>query len=220
MKIFSILTATILLIGLFWQQKRIDSLKETVQNQKDSIETYHLQKLSIGDRFNMRNKAFDQSNEPEHLKLYNDSLLESHRILQGYGNKTRVFRVEVLKDSTIRLTFKVISIRNPLTGKGKDSLYKTQVQQLNKNIWYKFKNSISNIDSYDLTYWDGTLDCFGGELFWEAWVNHSTYHFGTHYGQARQFTKACEIIMREVRDKELEEIFKEQDKRQAEALNY
>ena len=218
-KIVSFLIMVFLTLMLLWQRSHINSMAFEIRQQKDSIENYHLQKLDTYERYESLNKFFKKINEPQHLDLYNnDTILEAHRIIQGFGNKARIFKVEILKDSTVRLTFKVVSINNPMTGVGIDSLYKSQVQMIDRKIWNDFKESFNKIEVYDVIYWNGMLDCFGGELLWEATINNRTYRFGTHCRQAPQFTDACELLMRHVQDKDLQNEFEKQDKRRAEAL--
>lgn len=220
MKTLGISIIICLVLSLLWQRTQINTMSKELQFQRDSLEIYHLQRLNIGDRYEMLDKFYQKIREPQRLELYNnDTILEAHRIME-FGNKSRLLKIEVLKDSAIKLTFKTISIRNPLTGHGVDSLYKSQVQMLDRDTWNKFKESFNKISVYDITFWNGMLDCFGGDLSWEATIKHRTYRFSTHCRQAPEFTDACELLLRQVKDKELQERFKEQDKRRAEALKY
>jgi hypothetical protein len=209
-KLYLILIAFLVLF-LSWQECKINTLRTEVKNQNDSIENYHLQRLEKRQKNELMEYVFNKYGELKYLET-NDSVFEIHRIMQQIGNKTRLAKVECFKDSSIRLVYKLISVRNPLTGGGIDSLYETHTQRLEKLIWLEFKDKINKISSYDLTYWDGYLDCFGGELAWEAVINQNTYFFSTHCNQAPQFTEACEFLLRQVDDKEIQAMFIELDK--------
>jgi hypothetical protein len=211
MKIASLSVVFLLIILLLAQERKVKNLLVEVNRQKDSIETYHLQKLAIHDKRVLMSNLFDKIKEPQDVYA-NDSIFERHRIKQHIGSWFRLVRIDCFKDSSIKLTLKTISIRNPLTGQGIDSLYKTHVQVLDKKLWLEFKNRLDKISAYDVTYVDGMLDCFGGELTWEAFINNRTYNFSTHCNEAREFTETCEFLMRQIQDKELQMLFREQDK--------
>jgi hypothetical protein len=211
MKIASLSVIFLLIILLLAQECKVKNLLAEVNRQKDSIETYHLQRLPIHEKRRVTSNFFDKIKEPQDLYA-NDSLFESHRIKQHIGSWFRLIRVDCFKDSSIKLTLKTISIRNPLTGIGIDSLYKTHVQILDKKNWLEFKSRLDKISAYDVTYFNGMLDCFGGELTWEAFINNRTFYFSTYCNEAREFTKTCEFLMRQIEDKELKTLFREQDK--------
>jgi hypothetical protein len=212
MKVASLSVIFLLVILLLAQECKVKNLVAEVNRQKDSIETYHLERLGTHEKRVLVYNLFDKIKEPDIFFYTNDSIFERHRIIQQTGSWFRLIRIDCFKDSSIKLTLKTISLRNPLTGYGIDSLYKTHVQLLDKKMWLEFKNRLDKISAYDVTHYDGMLDCFGGELIWEAIIKNRTFYFRTHCNEAREFTETCEFLMRQIQDKELQTLFREKHK--------
>ncbi|MBK9726519.1 MAG: hypothetical protein IPO86_00210 [Saprospiraceae bacterium] len=202
---FSLMT----FIGLIWQNNKINELKAITIYQRDTINNYNLN-LDPYEKVNL----IEQLLEPRILRT-NDSIYEVQRIIYGYSNDIKIIKVECFKDSSIKLIYKQGSLRNPITGVGTARLVKTQVQVLDKNVWMQFKSKFSKISCYDLTLWDGYLDCIGPILEWDAKIGYESFRNSSTCGLAAQFTEACEFLMRQVNDKDLQEMFRKQDIRRS-----
>lgn len=183
---------------ILWQQKRIDTLKQNNYCLKDTLQVLNFQRISEDDKQAVNKKFLKLCNEQEVLNL-DKNVLEAHRISTFNGTKNRIYKVELMQDSVVKLSYKEVGLRNPFTGEGKDSIYQNRLTIIDKSIWYAFKAKLNSLDLYSLTGWGYYMDCFGGDTLWEAKISGKSFVFNSQCGQHPEFDALCQIIINEAK---------------------
>lgn len=205
MKSITVVIIILFGIGFFFQYSKINNLNIQVSSLKDTIETLKFLKSGYSRHNYINREAADKINEIQYFKP-NDSISEIHRIIFSFGNTSKIIKLELFKNDSIRLTYKLVTFKNPVTGQGIDSLLKTKTQRLDKRILAEFKDKFVNISNYELTFFDGESDCIGPELSWEALIGFSHHQYSEVCSRYSSFMDACKFLMRQVNDMELQKM--------------
>ncbi|MGB5024236.1 MAG: hypothetical protein WBO44_02750 [Saprospiraceae bacterium] len=206
MKYLTPVLFSILIVVSYWQLRNAGKLNTEVMDIRNSMDEYNKRKFSQWERGDYFAIIQNTLQEPEY-PYTNELILEMHWITLIRGWQVQFIKLECMKDSSVNMTYKFATLKNLNDAKtGIDSLRKQTTQKLDKSIWLEFQEKLKEVNIYDLAYWNGSDDCFGISLSWKAAIGNNDYRYSTNCEHAEIFTEACELIMRQVDDPEIQEM--------------
>lgn len=133
------------------------------------------------------------------------SILEAHQIQAHRFDNFFLLRITVRKDGTLRSELLKFSLRNPLTGEGRDLLLRRTEPRIDGAQLAVFKDRINQVNFMQAMQQEDYICCFGiTALEWEAVSGDGRhYAFETSCGQSRQFAEACAYLLQQAGDAEL-----------------
>jgi hypothetical protein len=195
--ILAIITIFGLLIVTFYQYRKLTAL--TLENaiQRDTIDQFRIQNSNEEEqRFHLFNFR-DLIQEPN-FPLINDSIYEIHWFKVTHGLKFHFIKVECMIDSSYKLTHKILRLKNQITGEGKDTLLKTQLQYLNKQTWQEFKIKLDQINFYNIAEYDGMSTGFETHISWESVSCGKRYKHNELAHEGKEFLGACDYLFQQI----------------------
>ncbi|MBK9726532.1 MAG: hypothetical protein IPO86_00275 [Saprospiraceae bacterium] len=215
MKSITLIIILLFGFGFLLQYSKIRNLNNQVSSLNDTIVELKILKSRYPRFSYISNEAANKINELQYFKP-NDSISEIHRIIFSFGTTSKILKIECFKNDSIRLTYKLVTLKHPILGLGTDSLLKTSIQRLDKRILDEFKNKFSSISNYELTSrMDGESDCIGPQLSWEALIEFNHYEYSEICRKYSSFMHTCKLLMRHVGDQELQEILNQIENQEA-----
>ena len=148
-------------------------------------------------------KSSENQSLKKEVKAQRDSIDNYH--FNKFTNNGKNYNSKFIDDINDRA-------KEPTRLKRNDSILEThRITLYEGNLCRLARVDLKKDSSLDLTYWNGYSDCWGFSLGWEATIGYKTYSFGTSCTQAHEFTEACEIILRTIKDPEVVKYFKRRD---------
>lgn len=135
---------------------------------------------------------------------------EVHRISADYFSTFYLVRLEGGPDSRWQLIFKKCTVQNPLTHEGKNEVLAHTRQPIDSSVVQTFASKLAGIDFWDAARVDDVFCCFGGgQLSLESVLPAGQrLWFSSYCRQSKQFAEACEYILRQVPDPDLQAALK------------
>lgn len=196
-----------LLGGTLWYKRAFDSRQQQLVMVTDTLSRLMLQQYDLADKWtsnDLLNTDLDRILGPKNLEL-GDSLLEIHRI-RWTTNEAFAFLIRQYKSGDITLHYRRFTLQNPLTHVGKTAVLASENVTIPALDFQRFRTKMAAISFFDATRDDNPMCCFStGTLNWEARLSEGAqlkHH--TSCRQSREFSEACEYIMRLVHDPALQ----------------
>lgn len=204
MRTIALVALSLLLLSGLWLGQYTSALRREIGLQADSLAAIRQRDLAQQSRGHLSAPAAALLGE---VPLQVDSLLrEVHRISADYFNTLYLVRLELGRDSTLRLIFKKCTVLNPLTGEGKNEVLAHTEQQIDPAVLQTFSTQLAGIDFFNAAQSDDVFCCFGGgSLSLESVLSSGQrLWFSTYCRQSEQFAEACEYLLRQVPDPALQ----------------
>lgn len=212
MKVIHFIPLLVLFCTTIWFGKQTITYKEQLAILSDTLS--NIQKYEFDRGYLSGIPSQLESILQEKSLEKNDSVMEAHRIIATYNHTLYLFRVESLQNHTVWLMFKKCSEVNPLTGEGRNALLASSRQPLNGSILQSFKEKLEKIEFMDAASVNDNLQyCYdGGSIELQSvFPGDEKIRFRTYCRQSNQFAMACELLMRQVNDSELQKILRGED---------
>ncbi|MCC6462202.1 MAG: hypothetical protein IT260_17170 [Saprospiraceae bacterium] len=208
MRTIALIALFLLLVSGLWLGQYAGTLRREIRLQSDSLAAIRQRDLAQQSRGRLSAPAAALLGE---APLQVDSLLrEVHRISADYFNTLYLVRLELGRDSTLRLIFKKCTVQHPLTGEGKYEVLAHTERVLDASVLQSFRTQLTGIDFLNAAQSDDVFCCFGGgTLSLESVLpSGKRLWFSTYCRQSEQFAEACEYVLRQVPDPTLQAALK------------
>jgi len=190
-----------LLFATFWCKKQQDLAQKKVSALTDTLVHFQQNQSTTGQWWV---PGLDSIIGQKELEL-GDSLIEIHRIIWRL-NTYYAFTIRQKKDSSVWLAYKHYSIKNPLTGYGRNQLLSEKTMLVSPVDFSRFRQQLSAVPFFDAAPNENMICCWTtGSLGWEArFQKEGHLSYFTFCRQSVQFAEACEMILRLVDDPDLQ----------------
>ncbi|MBK9722602.1 MAG: hypothetical protein IPO78_13440 [Saprospiraceae bacterium] len=195
--IIAIITIFGLLIITFYQYHKLNELTLGNIFLRDTIDQFRIQNSDREEQqFYFLN--LEDLIQESYSTITTDSVYEIHWFKVRHGLKFHFIKIECKIDSSHKLTHKIIRLKNQITGEGKDTLLKTNLQYLSKMAWQEFKNKLNQINFYNIADYNGMSTGFETHISWESVGSGKRYKYNELAHKGKEFMEACDYLFQQI----------------------